>query len=286
MTSPEAAEPAGTRRSWAALLLPALGPALVLGLWWLAGRWLASQRFFDRFTLERTAVALFDLVLSGELWLHILTSLRRIAIGLGASFVFGFPLGVLVGSVPWFSRASSTVFQFARMVSPLSWTPLAIMLFGIGDNPVVFLLTMAGVWPIVLSTASAVASFDRRLGAVGRALGATKLEIARTIVWPSIRPQVLTGVRVSIGLGWVVLVPAEMLGVDSGLGYFILSTRDRLAYADLMAGIVIVGGLGWCLDAAARRVLSERPRTSNAREARSPGGNHASTFAAPLDQKT
>lgn len=261
MTALDAIEPGRSKRFRAAsLLLPALGPALVLALWWLGGRWLESQPFFDRFTLERTAVALFELVLSGELWLHIAASVRRVAIGLVASLLFGFPLGVLVGSLPWFSRASSTVFQFARMVSPLSWTPLAIMLFGIGDDPVVFLLTMAGVWPIVLSTASAVGSFDRRLGAVGRVLGATRLEIARTIVWPSIRPQVLTGVRVSIGLGWVVLVPAEMLGVDSGLGYFILSTRDRLAYADLMAAIVVVGALGWCLDAAARRILSERPR--------------------------
>lgn len=285
MSTPGGAAPSRSVRSRAALFLPLLGPALVLGLWWLAGRWLEPQRFFDRFTLERTSVALLELVLSGELWLHILTSVRRIAIGLGASFLFGFPLGVLVGSVPWFSRASGTVFQFARMVSPLSWTPLAIMLFGIGDNPVVFLLTMAGVWPIVLSTAAAVASFDRRLGAVGRVLGATRWELARTIVWPSIRPQVLTGVRLSIGLGWVVLVPAEMLGVDSGLGYFILSTRDRLAYADLMAAIVIVGALGWCLDALARRLLSERARTPETREARSPGGDHASTFATPLDQE-
>lgn len=241
-------------------MLPALGPTLVLAAWWLLGRWLEPQRFFDRFALEHTFAALFELLLSGELWLHVLTSVRRIGVGLGASILFGFPLGVLVGAVPWFNRASGGVFQFARMVSPLAWTPIAIMLFGIGDNPVVFLLTMAGVWPIVLSSAAAVGSFDRRLGAVGRALGATKLEIARTIVWPSIRPQVLTGVRMSIGLAWVVLVPAEMLGVDSGLGYFILSTRDRLAYAELMAAILVVGALGFCLDAGARRLLCEPPR--------------------------
>ena len=121
---------------------------------------------------------------------------------------------------------------------------------------------MAGVWPIVLATSAAVASLDRRLTTVGRSLGGRPLEIARAIVWPSVRPQILTGIRVSIGVAWVILVPAEMLGVDSGLGYFILSTRDRLAYSELAAAILIVGLLGFGLDGAARFALSGggRPR--------------------------
>ena len=150
------------------------------------------------------------------------------------------------------------VFQFLRMVSPLAWTPLAIMIFGVGDAPVVFLLAIAGVWPIVLVTSSAVAALDGRLLAVGCTLGANRRELARTIIWPTVRPQLLNGIRISIGVAWVILVPAEMLGVDSGLGYFILSTRDRLAYSELTAAIVIVGALGFGLDAVARTVLGKR----------------------------
>jgi NitT/TauT family transport system permease protein len=108
-----------------------------------------------------------------------------------------------------------------------------------------------------MSTSADLASLDRRTLLVGRTLGGSPFEIFRTIVWPSIRPQVATGIRLSIGLGWVVLVPAEMLGVDSGLGYFVLSARDRLDYAELSATILVIGALGVVIDRVARWLLSD-----------------------------
>jgi NitT/TauT family transport system permease protein len=246
-------------------LVALLGVALFFSAWWAAIDARHAEGMLAPFSLTNTAHALRDLLFGREIWPHVGASLRRILIGLGASVAIGIPLGAAVGALPLFAAASAPVIQFLRVVSPLAWTPLAIMLFGVGDSPVLFLIVVAAVWPIALATSAAVASLDKRLTVVGRSLGGSPFEIAHTIVWPSLRPQILTGIRVSIGVAWVILVPAEMLGVDSGLGYFILSTRDRLAYSELAAGILLIGLLGLLLDGAARLALSEnriaRPRT-------------------------
>lgn len=280
------ARPPGRRRSarrWSALLdhaLPVAGVALALGLWWLASALLVPRSgFLARFAPEPAFAALARLLASGELWPHLFASLRRVLLGLAISAALGFPLGLLVGGSRRFARLSGPVFQFLRMVSPLSWTPLAIILLGVGDAPVYFLLAIGGVWPVVLNTAAAVAALDRRWLTVGRSLGATRWEIARTIGWPAIRPQVLTGLRLAVGLTWIILVPAEMLGVDSGLGYFLLDTRDRLAYADLVATILVIGLCGFLIDSAARWLLRDGRRAAPGRPARA--GGAADAVSAP-----
>lgn len=243
------------------LVLPAAGLLVALGLWWAGTHLLVpAGSFLARFAPEGAFTALGRLVSTGQLWPHLLTSFRRVLVGLGIATVLGLPLGLAVGSLPLFARVSGPVFQFIRMVSPLSWTPLAIILLGVGDGPVYFLIAIGGVWPIVLNTSAGVAALDRRWVTVGRSLGGTRWEILRTIVWPGIRANVLTGLRLAVGLAWIILVPAEMLGVNSGLGYFILNTRDRLAYADLMAAILVVGACGVALDASARGLLRPRRR--------------------------
>ena len=246
------------RQNSLGLALPLLGPALVLALWWAVGLFAPPDAFWGQFLPRPTFTALQRLVGSEALWLDIFASLRRIAIGLSLSILIGFPLGAALGVHRNLNRASGPVMHFVRMVSPLSWTPLAIMALGIGDRPVVFLITIASLWPIALSVSASIAALDGQLSAVGRTLGGTRFEIARHIIWPSIRGQVLTGVRVSIGLAWVVLVPAEMLGVDSGLGFFILGARDRLAYSELVAALLVIGALGMTLDALARHFLTPR----------------------------
>jgi ABC-type proline/glycine betaine transport system permease subunit len=117
---------------------------------------------------------------------------------------------------------------------------------------VVFLLAFAALWPILLNTAAGVAALDPDWLALARSLSATRRELILRIVLPGITAHLLTGVRLAIGLLWIVIVPAEMLGVSAGLGYFVLDTRDRLAYPELMAAIVLIGALGWALDALAR----------------------------------
>jgi NitT/TauT family transport system permease protein len=142
--------------------------------------------------------------------------------------------------------------QLLRMVSPLSWMPIAVMSLGVGDHAVYFLLAFAAVWPVILSTASGVGQIDRRWIELGESLAATRAEMLWHIFVPGIAAHVLTGVRLAIGILWIVLVPAEMLGVSAGLGYLILDTRDRLAYSELTAVILVIGLLGFALDLLAR----------------------------------
>jgi NitT/TauT family transport system permease protein len=241
--------------------LPLAGIAAALALWWLATVVLVPPySFLARFAPDKGFAALVRLVATGQLWVHLVTSLRRVVVGLAISAAVGIPLGLAVGSLPIFARMSGPIFQFIRMVSPLSWTPLAIIMLGVGDPPVYFLIAVAATWPIVLNTSAGVAALDPRWLTVGRSLRATRWELLRTIVWPGIRPNVLTGLRLAVGVAWVILVPAEMLGVNSGLGYFILNTRDRLAYADLTAAILVIGACGFVLDSIARWLLPERRR--------------------------
>jgi NitT/TauT family transport system permease protein len=144
------------------------------------------------------------------------------------------------------------------MISPLSWMPIAVMVFGIGDQPVYFLLGYAAVWPVMLSTLSGVKAVDRHWLEVASSLAASRWETIWHIVVPAITGHVLTGIRLAMGVLWIVLVPCEMLGVTAGLGYFILDTRDRLDYPALMATIVLIGVLGFLLDWALRTICQQR----------------------------
>jgi NitT/TauT family transport system permease protein len=179
-------------------------------------------------------------------------SLQRLGVGLGAAVLLGVPLGLLVGLWAPFAQATTPLFQFLRMVSPLSWMPLAVIVLGVGDAPVYFLLAFAALWPVLLNTAAGVAQLDPNWLLLGQSLAATRRETVLRIVLPGITAHILTGVRLALGLLWIVIVPAEMLGVSAGLGYFVLDTRDRLAYPELMAAIVFIGAVGWALDAGAR----------------------------------
>lgn len=239
-------------RRW---LLPLLAFAATLALWQLGVGALAVRTpiapAFGPWPAAQAAVAL---IAGGELMPHVGLSLQRLAFGLGIALALGVPLGLAVGLSRAFAQATTPLFQFLRMVSPLSWMPLAVIVLGVGDAPVVFLLSFAALWPILLNTAAGVAALDPNWLLLGRSLSATWRELILRIVLPGITEHVLTGVRLAIGLLWIVIVPAEMLGVSAGLGYFILDTRDRLAYDELMATIVLIGAIGWALDALVRGV--------------------------------
>ena len=142
------------------------------------------------------------------------------------------------------------------------------------------------MWPIMMNTQAGVANLDRTWLRVSQSLGATRSETLRHVVWPGVRPNVLTGVRIATGLAWVILVPAEMLGVDSGLGYFILDSRDRFAYDELIAAVIAIGLLGLLIDASTRFLLGNRRRrsagaTQAARSRPVTGGAAAASSPAP-----
>lgn len=236
--------------SW---LLGLGGLFLLFGLWWLGVALFGSgSGLAALFSPQATLASLVELLGRGELYEHVRVSLQRILVGLSLALLVGVPLGLLVGASCQLEWATTPAFQFLRMISPLSWMPIAVMLMGVGDRPIYFLLAFAAVWPILLNTAAGVKSLDKRWLQLTRSLSATRWETLSRVILPGVLGHVLTGVRLAIGILWIVLVPCEMLGVSAGLGYYILDTRDRLAYSELMAMVLLIGVLGFCLDAAAR----------------------------------
>jgi len=244
----------GNKRSlaqhWA---LGLAGLLVLLALWWLGIRLFGdADGLSARFSPQATFSSLWELLGRAELYENILVSLKRILIGLLLALLIGVPLGLLIGSSRNLEAATTPAFQFLRMISPLSWMPVVVMLMGVGDQPIYFLLAFAAVWPILLNTVAGVRQLDPRWLQLSRSLSATRWETLSKVIIPGVLGHVLTGVRLSIGILWIVLVPCEMLGVSAGLGYFILDTRDRLAYSELMAMVLLIGILGFMLDALAR----------------------------------
>ena len=234
-------------------LLGASGLLTLLGLWWIGIELFTTPGTLTRqFAPAGTFHSLAALLVNSDLTVHVLVSLRRVLVGLSLALLVGVPLGLAVGRLKLLDAATSPAFQFLRMISPLSWMPIAVMLFGVGDRPIYFLLAFAAVWPILLNTAEGVRRIDPSWLRLADSLSATRWETLWHVVVPGVLGHVLTGLRLSIGIVWIVLVPCEMLGVSAGLGYFILDTRDRLAYSELMAMVLIIGALGFALDAGAR----------------------------------
>lgn len=243
----------GVRR--AHRLLPLAGIGLALLAWWAATRPAPGRAsLLAEFGPGPTLRALGRLLTDGTLAEHAAASLLRVLAGVALATAIGVPLGLLTGYLRGLERATAPVFQFLRTVSPLSWMPIAVMALGIADRAVVFLVTVAAVWPVLLNTAAGVRGLDRGWLLVARSVGAPALGTLVYVALPAVVGQLVSGIRLATGIAWVVLVPAEMLGVTSGLGYLVLDTRDRLAYSELAATVLAIGALGFLMDAAVRAV--------------------------------
>jgi NitT/TauT family transport system permease protein len=265
------AGPAGPWGRSAATRRGAVGLLVATAAWWLVTDVLAAPGdLLARFSPLAAFPAVVELFRSGGGVLHLVVTVERLLVGLGLAVALGAPLGVAVGRSTTVAQYTGALFQFLRMVSPLAWTPIAIIVLGVGDAPVYFLVAVAAVWPVLLNAAAGVHALDPGWLQVARSLGATPTEQLRTIVLPGIRAHLATGIRVALGTAWIVIVPAEMLGVDSGLGYAILDARDRLRYDELMGVIVVIGVLGFTLDALAQRLAGRggRRRSPRRRPAR------------------
>ena len=232
-------------------------------LWGLGIQWLKQDiDMAGLLSPAETLSSLQTLLVDNQLTVHTLTSLKRVLVGLAVALLIGIPVGLAIGSSKMLENSTSSAFQFLRMISPLSWMPIAVMIFGIGDAPIYFLLSFAAVWPVILNTAAGVKQLDPKWLMLAKSLSATRTEVLFRIVIPGVLGHILTGARLAIGIIWIVLVPCEMLGVSSGLGYFILDTRDRLAYSELMAVIVLIGALGFLLDLAAQKLYQRWTHSS------------------------
>ncbi|GAB4522673.1 MAG: ABC transporter permease [Roseibium sp.] len=235
------------------------GMALLLGVWWLGG-WLVQNNprlfAFADFAPAPAFARLADMIVSGEAYQMTLPSLYRVGAGLLWAIVIGVPAGILIG---WFGKArrlTNIPFQFLRMISPLSWMPIAVMAFATWDGAIVFLISVAAVWPVLFSTAAGLRRVDPAWFKVARNLGARPWHMLFTIILPAISQDILTGIRLALGVAWIVLVPAEYLGVTSGLGYAINDARDTLEYDRLAATVVIIGTIGFVLDFLCQQAIA------------------------------
>lgn len=266
--APRKERPSASRRADpGSLATPLLGIAGAIAIWFLLTDVIFGSRpLVVEFSPTRTWAGVVELWDSGVLIDDASASVMRLVVGLLTAVVVGIGAGLAMGTVGWINRATQPAVGFLRMVSPLSWAPLVIVLVGIGDLPVIALVALTTVWPVMLTTAAGVRAVSPGHRAVARALGATRLETLRSVIVPTLRPHVLTGIRNAVALGWVVLVPAEMLGVTSGLGYQILNAKDQLAYHHITALIVVIGLLGLAIDVVARWIL-RTPRQRRAEAA-------------------
>ncbi|MFM6977953.1 MAG: ABC transporter permease [Micrococcales bacterium] len=234
-----------------------LGALLAVIAWWAGTDLLAaSSPILGAMGPAKAWDALVYLVGKGTLLDAVSVSLQRLFLGLGLAIAAGIALGLLLGWLKWAEQLTSIPVQFLRMVSPLAWMPIAVVIFGIGTPPVVFLIFIAAVWPIALATSSGVRQLEPKWHLLAKSFGATAWERLVHIVVPGIRSNVLTGIRLALAVSWIVLVPAEMLGVDSGLGYSILNSRDQLAYDQLAAIMLTIGVLGFAIDWIAQKLFS------------------------------
>ena len=240
-------------------LLRLIAVAVAVLLWW----WLTASVWADNPVLSKigpgaAVPALLDILGSSDGWLDIRTSLTRLMTGLLVAFAIGVPLGLAIGSFRTIEDATTPIVNFLRMISPLAWAPLVIVALGVGSGPVVFLVAIAAVWPFVLGTVAGVHAIAPQWQDVARSLGAARGERLRLVTVPAIRGHLLTALRLALGVSWIVLVPAEMLGVDSGLGYSVLNARDQLDYAALGGSVLLIGIIGYLLDSLFRVVASVR----------------------------
>lgn len=228
-----------------------LGMVALLVIWWLGGRLVAGSddlAAFADFAPEPALARLVDMVRSGEAVEMAVPSLMRVGIGLLWAVVVGVPVGMAVGYWASLRALTNVPFQFLRMISPLSWMPVAVMTYETWDGAIVFLVAVAAIWPVIFSTAAGVRRIDPAWFKVARNLGARAWHLLFSIVVPAVTQDVLNGIRLALGVAWIVLVPAEYLGVTSGLGYAINDARDTLEYDRLAATVVIIGVIGFTLD--------------------------------------
>jgi len=235
-----------------------LGVILFMIVWQIASALkLFGADFSEAFSPLAAILALVEMVKNGELIHHALPSLRRVLLGLSLAVVVALPIGVLVGYFKRVEQLTYVAFQFMRMISPLAWMPIAIIIFGVGDVSVVFLLWLVAIWPLILNTSHGAGRVSPLWVNMAKTMGAMDIGILRKIIIPAAVPDMLTGLRLAVGVSWIILVPAEMLGVPDGLGYFILDTRDRFRYDQLMATIMAIGMIGYLLDSVNRWLINK-----------------------------
>ena len=239
-------------RRWESVLLPLAAAALLILAWHLAVRWTGTSVFPSPLSVGR---GLVDLARKGILSRYSWDSLRRVACGYGLALALGIPIGALLGWRAGAARAVNPVIQFLRPISPLAWIPVAIVLFGVKDAAAIFLIFLASLFPIVVATANGVRGVPSIYSNAGRNFGLSSYRLLSRVILPAALPEILTGLRIALGVAWIVVVAAEMIAVDSGLGYLVIDSRNAGKRYDLVvAAMLTIGVIGLLLNFLVQRV--------------------------------
>jgi nitrate/nitrite transport system permease protein len=185
----------------------------------------------------------------GIAW-HLLRSLGRVLLGFILALIVAVPLGFALGLFPYLYRALNPFIQVLRPISPLAWMPLALYTFRDSGISAIFIIFICALWPMLINTAVGAASVRQEWINVSRVFGLPTLEHVTRIVLPASVPMIMTGIRISIGIAWFVIVAAEMVGAQSGIGYFIWNEWNNLQLASMIVAIVLIGLIGLGLDSA------------------------------------
>ena len=235
------------------LVFPVLTGLVLLGGWWAA----FAAGLFPTGTVPSpvdVSQAFGGEIASGRLLDDTIASLYRVAWGFVTAVISAVPLGLVIGRHAATRAALLPWINFFRSLSPIAWIPFGIIWFGVGDPPAIFIIFIATFFQIVLATAAASAAVPKVYYRVAEDMGLDRRDILFRVTLPAIFPQLVTSLRVAIGVAWMVVVAAEMIAVRSGLGFLIVDARNGLRMDLVVCGMITIGAIGIGLDAAFARL--------------------------------
>jgi nitrate/nitrite transport system permease protein len=246
---------------WLKVLPPIIGIALVVGIWALLT--MKSTTFPTPAATFTEAVKVFsDPFYSkgpndqGIGW-NILFSLQRVAVGFGLAALVGIPLGFMIGRFSFLSNMVSPLISLLRPVSPLAWLPIGLLVFKAANPAAIWTIFICSIWPMIINTAVGVQRVPSDYLNVARVLNLSEWKIVTKILFPAVLPYMLTGVRLSVGTAWLVIVAAEMLTGGVGIGFWVWDEWNNLNVTHILIAIFVIGVVGllleWALIAIAKR---------------------------------
>ena len=239
-------------RSVSARFLPITGLAIFILAWDVAIRTSEGSLLP---TPWQVALAIKELFVRGLLIKYTVASLFRVTWGFVSAAVIAIPFGLMLGWYRVGEKALNPFIQILRPISPLAWIPISILWFGVGDIAAIFLIFIASFLPMTVTAMNAVSNILPNHINAGRNFGLSHRQLVANVIYPAVTPQLIVGLRITLGVAWLVVVAAEMIAVNSGLGFLIVDARNAGNRYDLVvAGMVMIGLIGLLLDAGTRRL--------------------------------
>ena len=197
-----------------------------------------------KMVIDRTIQLFEEPIMDKNIFGHIWASLQRVLIAMFFATVIGVTLGVLIGWYKKFRLTVGTIFEVIRPIPPIAWLPLIVMLFGIEEFPKILLVFIGALMPIVVNTYTGIKMIDKKIVDMGRVFNATNRQLLFEIAIPASVPAIIAGVKNGLGVGWMVVLAAEMIGADSGVGFLITRGSDYYDISLVLVGMVSIGVVG------------------------------------------